>query len=313
MFDPAQLGKLAIGTAALGGLYAVVSEEQSMATLVAAAEQGLTHFDTAPHYGRGLAERRLGAFLRKADPSGRLTVSTKVGRRVRELADRPGDDIFLGAPPGESIFDFTTRGIREELDESRRRLGRDFIDVVLVHDPDEHLDEALVAVEELQEQRTSGRIGAVGVGTNDASVVEHLLDRVALDVVMLAGRITLLEDSGEAVAARCDRDGVVLLAAGVLQSGILAGGDTYDYLPAPAGIRDRVARLVRVCDAHGVALQQAAINHPRRVTGVTTTVIGVRSPAEVEAAVDAMAMDLPNDLWQRIDEIRHDRATPSGS
>lgn len=304
MFDPDALGNLAVGTAALGGLYAAVSDDDSMATLTRAADRGVTHFDTAPHYGRGLAERRLGDFLRRFDASRRLTVSTKVGRRVRQLDQRPADDIFLGAPPGESIFDFTTLAIREELDESRVRLGRDFIDVVLVHDPDDHLDEALVAVEELFEQRTSGRIGAVGVGTNSAAVVEHLLDRVRLDVVMLAGRITLLEDSGEPVAARCHHDGVALLAAGVFQSGILAGGDTYDYFPAPQTIRSRVDELTRVCEAHGSTLRDVAINHPGRVTGVTTTVVGVRSPSEVDQAVDAMGREPSNELWAEIDHIR---------
>lgn len=304
MFSPETLGILAVGTAALGGLYAPVSDDIAMATLITAAERGITHFDTAPHYGRGLAERRLGDFLRRVDPRQELTVSTKVGRTTRELDTRPGDDIFLGAPPGESIFDFTASGIRQQLTESRDRLGRDFIDVVLLHDPDDHLDEALVAAEELFEQRVSGRIGAVGVGTNSAAVAEHLLDRIRLDVVLLAGRITLLEDSGEAVAARCNDDHVALLAAGVFQSGILAGGDTYDYFPAPVEIRTKVDELTKVCESHGSTLQEAAINHPGRVTGVTTTVVGVRSPAEVDQAVDAINTDLPSRLWVEIDRIR---------
>jgi D-threo-aldose 1-dehydrogenase len=304
--DAFQPGPLAIGTAPLGGLYAPVSAEAAAATLDAAVAAGVTHFDTAPHYGRGLAEERLGALLSRTPHPERLTVSTKVGRRVRTTAVRRPDDLFVGAPPGESVFDFSPAGVRDVLDESRARLGRERIDVALVHDPDEHLDEALGAVEELQRQRAEGRVGAIGVGTNSAAVVHHLLDRVELDVVLLAGRITLLETSGEPVAARCAAADVALLAAGVLQSGVLAGGagDTYDYLPAPREIRCRVAELHAVCEAHGATLLEVALAHPRRVAGVTSVLLGARSPAEVEAARDALNEELPADLWAAIDEIR---------
>lgn len=299
-------GPLSIGTAPLGGLYAPVTDADARATLEAAVAGGVTHFDTAPHYGRGLAEERLGAFLAAEDRAGALTVSTKVGRHVRPLALRAADDVFLGAPPGESVFDFTPAGVRAQLDASRARLRRDHVDVALVHDPDDHLDAAPSAFEELARQRDEGRIGAIGVGTNSAAVAHHLLDRVDLDVVLLAGRITLLETSGESVAARCAAAGISLLAAGVLQSGILAGGagDTYDYLPAPEPVRRRVAALRTVCEGHGATLHQVAINHPRRVPGVTTTLVGVRSPAEVTAALDAFALDLPDILWAAVDEVR---------
>ncbi|HTO01616.1 MAG TPA: aldo/keto reductase, partial [Microthrixaceae bacterium] len=150
MVDPSKPGRfspgrLSIGTAPLGGLYSAVSQADALATLEAAAVAGVTHFDTAPHYGRGLAEQRLGEFLRRVDEPQRFSVSTKVGRRVHQTASRQSDDIFVGAPPGESVFDFAPSAIREELTESRTRLGREFIDVVLIHDPDNHLDEALMA------------------------------------------------------------------------------------------------------------------------------------------------------------------------
>lgn len=302
-FDP---GPLAIGTAPIGGLYSAVPDATATAMLHAAVDAGITHFDSAPHYGRGLAEARLGAFLSTVDRSARLTVSTKVGRRVRSLSARPSDDVFLGAPPGESVFDFTPEGVRAELAESRARLGRDFVDLVLVHDPDEHLEEVPAAVEELARQRDAGDIGAIGVGTNSAAVVEHLLDRVPLDAVLLAGRITLLESSGDEVAERYAGAGVTLLAAGVFQSGILAGadGDTYDYLPAPAAVRRRVEALRDACRQHGTTLHRAAINFPRRIPGVTTTLVGVRSPEELSVAVDAFGANLPDELWQSIDALR---------
>ncbi|MGB6057343.1 MAG: aldo/keto reductase [Microthrixaceae bacterium] len=299
-------GLLSIGTAPLGGLYSAVDEADALATLAAAAESGVTHFDTAPHYGRGLAEERLGKFLAQAERPDRFTVSTKVGRRIHRTGTREPDDIFHGAPPGGSKFDFAPDAIREELGESRTRLGREFVDVVLLHDPDDHLDEAVVAAGELQRQRDAGFIGAIGVGTNSAEVAHYLLDRVPLDVVLLAGRITLLETSGESVADRCAREGVVLLAAGAFQSGILAGGtDTYfDYQPAPERVLRRVEDLRSVCNDFGVSLQQVAINHPRRFNGVASTLVGVRSTAEVTAAVGAISVDLPEDLWSAIDGVR---------
>ncbi|MGB3409779.1 MAG: aldo/keto reductase [Microthrixaceae bacterium] len=299
-------GLLSVGTAPLGGLYSAVSEEAARATLAAAADCGMTHFDTAPHYGRGLAEARLGKFLAQFDQSQGFTVSTKVGRSIHRTGTRESGDIFGGAPPGGSRFDFAPEAIREQLDESRARLGREYIDVVLIHDPDDHLDEAVVAAGELQRQREAGLIGAIGVGTNSAEVAHHLLDRVPLDVVLLAGRITLLETSGESVAERCTRDDVILLAAGVFQSGILAGGadNHFDYQPAPERIIRQVEDLKGVCDDFSVSLQQVAINHPRRFTGVTSTVVGVRSPAEVTAAIAGISVDLPEGLWAAIDGVR---------
>lgn len=306
MTHPLHPGRLAIGTAPLGGMYAPVDDTDAARALEEALARGVTHFDTAPHYGRGLAESRLGVFLARHGDDESITVSTKVGRRVRVTATRAEGDIFLGAPPGESIFDFSASGIHAELDESRERLGRDFIDVVLIHDPDDHLDEIPTAASELVRQRDAGAIGAIGVGTNSAAVALHALDVADLDVVLLAGRITLLDDSGEQVAARCARDGVALFAAGVFASGILADGDgaTYDYLPAPETIRIRVAELTDVCTRHDVSLHAAAINHARRIAGVATTLVGVRSAAEADAAADALATDLPDELWAELDAIR---------
>ena len=162
MAEPFRPGPLAIGTAPLGGLYTAVSDDDADATLTTAAEAGVTHFDSAPHYGRGLAESRLGAFLARRDDRDRFTVSTKVGRTVGPTPRRADDDIFLGAPPGESVFDFSVDGVRAQLAASRARLGRSFLDLVLIHDPDDHLDTALVAAEELIRCRDAGDIGAIG-------------------------------------------------------------------------------------------------------------------------------------------------------
>ncbi|HET8929873.1 MAG TPA: aldo/keto reductase [Acidimicrobiales bacterium] len=301
MDNDARFGALSVGTAPLGGLFAPVDEATARATLEAAADGGITHFDTAPHYGRGLAETRLGEFLAGRDHS--CTVSTKVGRHVRSTAERRKDDIFLGAPPGESVFDFSPSGVAEQLAGSGKRLGRTFIDVVLVHDPDDHLDEALGAIEWLQGRVEAGDIGAVGVGTNSPQTVEHLLDRVALEVVLLAGRITLLDDSGEAVARRCATEHVTLLAAGVFQSGILAGDPSAhaDYRQAGAAVRARVDELAAVCASHGSDLHTVALNHPRRVTGVASTLVGVRSPVEVTAALEAWNADIPEAIWQEVE------------
>lgn len=299
-------GPLAIGTAPLGGLYAAVDDDLATATLQRAAAGGLTHFDTAPHYGRGLAEKRLGRFLATIPDPGRFTVSTKVGRDVHATRRRHPDDLFLGAEPGESVFDFSVPAIHRQLAASRARLGRDRIDLVLLHDPDDHLDAAHRAGEELIRLRDDGQIGGVGVGTNSATVADRLLDRLDLDAVLLAGRITLLQTRGEAVAARCAQRGVRFLAAGVFQSGILAGAgaDTYDYAPAPPPIRERVRALGDLCARHGVALSTLAVAHPARVPGVHTTLVGVRSPGEVDAALDAQATVVDPTVWEAVDELR---------
>jgi D-threo-aldose 1-dehydrogenase len=299
-------GPLAIGTAPLGGLYAPVDDDGALETLERAAAAGITHFDTAPHYGRGLAETRLGAFLATRPSDDPITVSTKVGRSVRATARRAPDDLFVGAPPGESVHEFSPRAIDRQLAESRARLGREHLDAVFVHDPDDHLDDALVTLEHLRTLQAAGDIDAVGVGTNSPAVVTHLLDRVQLDVVLLAGRITLLDRSGDQVAARCAAEDVSLVAAGVFQSGILAGdaAATIDYRPADAAGRARVAALAAVCAAHHTDLHTAASTHPRRIVGVTSTLIGVRSAAEVTAAVAAWQTDLPFDAWDAIDRVR---------
>lgn len=303
MGNHARFGALSLGTAPLGGLFAAVGDADAQATLQAAAGGGISHFDTAPHYGRGLAETRLGNFLAGRAPTETFTVSTKVGRHIRATAERPDDDIFLGAPPGESVFDFSPKGIADQLAASRARLGRTFIDVVFVHDPDDHLDEASAAIEWLHGLVEAGDIGSVGVGTNSVQTVDHLLDRVALDVVLLAGRITLLDHSGEAVARRCAAEHIPLLAAGVFQSGILAGdpGATVGYRPAGPAVRARVDELAAACACHGLDLHTVALNHPRRITGVSSTLVGVRSPAEVTAALDAWGVDIPEAIWQEVD------------
>lgn len=301
-------GTLALGTAPLGGLFSAVDDETARRTLLAAAAAGITHLDTAPHYGRGLAEERIGAFLAAVVEPARFTVSTKVGRRIERTATRSDDDIFLGAPPGRSIFDFTPSAIRTGLEQSRERLGRDHLDLVLLHDPDDHLDEIPAAADELRSQQSEGRIGAIGVGTNRADVAHRLLDRIPLDVVLLAGRITLLDRSGESIAARCSAEGITLLVGGVLQSGILAGDATgsgsYDYRPAPPPIRRRVAELTEICRRHGIPLHHAAVAHPRRIDGVSTVVVGTRHPNEVEAAAEALTRPIPKEVWDDLDARR---------
>lgn len=306
-------GTLGLGTAPLGGLYAAVDDATAMATLQTAADVGITHLDTAPHYGRGLAESRIGAFLATVDRPERFTVSTKVGRRIEATGHRENGDLFTGAPPGRSIFDFDPRAIRDGLEASRERLGRDELDLVLLHDPDEHLDEIHAAADELRTQQADGRIGAIGVGTNHAETAHAVLDRIPVDVVLLAGRITLLEHIGETVARRCADEGIPLLAGGVLQSGILAGdgSDTYDYAPAPEPIRRRVAELDRLCRSHGVPLQHAAVAHPLRVTGVTTVVVGARRPDEVTAAADALDRPIQKEVWADLDARRGEIAPAS--
>jgi len=231
-------GSLVFGGAAIGGLYAPVSDEAAAATLQSAWDAGIRAFDTAPHYGAGLSEQRIGGFLAGC-PRAEFVVSTKVGRLLVP-ADGPvdGAEQFYGAPAFSRVRDYSADGTLRSLDESLRRLRLDRADIALIHDPDDHTAEALDgAYPALARLRADGTVGAIGVGVNSVSVAEWFIARCELDCVLVAGRYTLLDDSAAAsLFPLCLARGVQVLAAGVFNSGILADpadGARFDYAPAP--------------------------------------------------------------------------------
>ncbi|MET9728849.1 aldo/keto reductase [Streptomyces zaomyceticus] len=306
--------RLAFGAAGIGNLYRPVTDEDAHHTLAAAWDRGIRSFDTAPHYGLGLSERRLGAFLRDR-PRDTYTVSTKVGRLLVPDPGATGDDLAHGfAVPAvyRRAWDFGADGIRRGLEASLERLGLDRVDIVYLHDPDDHADQALrEAYPALDRLRAEGVVRAIGVGMNQTAIPTRFVTETDIDVVLLAGRYTLLDRSGLAEllpAAR--RRGVSIVAGGVFNSGLLADprpGATYDYAAAPPATLARALRLREICERHGVPLRAAAARFPLRHPAVAGVLLGLRSAAEATDAADMLAHEIPEALW---DELGHEHRIP---
>ncbi|HVM53402.1 MAG TPA: aldo/keto reductase [Acidimicrobiales bacterium] len=299
------LPRVGLGAAPLGGLFAAVDDETATATVDTAVRLGMTYIDTAPLYGYGLSEQRVGAALAALghDP----VVSTKVGRLVAPAPRREPGDLFVGAPPGAATFDFTADGIRASLAASLARLQRPAVDIALLHDPDDHLDVALTeGIRALQDLREEGVVGAIGVGVNHCATAIRAVRDAPVDVVLIAGRWTLLDRSAAAdLLPRCADRGVTVVAGGVFNSGALAdpGAGTFDYGAVPPPVRARIDALQAACDRFGVPLAAAAIQHPLRHPAVAAIVVGCRSPDEVATNAALLEVVVPDDLWAALDEI----------
>lgn len=305
-----QLPRLGFGTAAVGGLFERVAEDDARATIHAAFRGGIAMFDTAPLYGLGLSERRLGQAL--ADlPRDEVLVSTKVGRLLRAGATPEPSQGDVWAERGElnPVFDFTADGVRRSLEESLARLQIDRVDVVHVHDPDDHYGEALDgAIPALCRLRDEGTIRAVGVGMNQAAMLARLVRAADLDCVLVAGRYTLLDQSAlDELLPGCLERGVQVIVGGVFNSGILAEsrlGATYDYVPASSDVLDRVERIRGTCARYGVPLKAAALQFPLAHPAVRTLLVGPRSVSEVTESLDLVQRPIPAALW---DDLRRQR------
>ncbi|MDP9865353.1 MULTISPECIES: aldo/keto reductase [Streptosporangium] len=302
------VSKYGFGAAPIGNLFTAVSDAEARAAVDAAYDAGFRLFDTAPHYGLGLSERRLGAAL-AGRPRDSYTLSTKVGRLlVPSTGDGPvGRDGQGFDVPADlrRVWDFSRDGVRRSLEESLVRLGLDTVDVVLIHDPDDHWEQAVSeAYPALAELRDQGVVKAVGVGMNQAEMLTRFVRETGVDMVMLAGRHTLLDQSGaEELLPLCDERGVSVVAAGVFNSGLLATHDpsgTYDYAPAPEPLLARARRVAAVCERHGVTLPQAALAFPLRHPAVASVVVGARSAAEVTRNAGLVAEPVPEDLWAEL-------------
>ncbi|KUL32973.1 aldo/keto reductase [Actinoplanes awajinensis] len=292
--------RLGLGLAPLGGLFEPVGDEQARQTVERAWELGLRYFDTAPLYGTGLSERRSGTVL-AGKPRTEFALSTKVGRLLRG-GGADTQDIWAEPTDVTPVFDFSGDGVLSSYDESLIRLGLDRADILHLHDPDDHLDQAVTeALPALARLREQGRIGAVSAGMNQAGMLTDLVRTGLLDAVLLAGRYTLLDQSGGAeLLPLCAERGVAVIAAGVFNSGLLADprpGARYDYLPADPALLDRALAIRAVCDRHGVPLRAAAIQFPAEHPAVTCVLVGARTPAEVEDAVRMAATPIPAALW----------------
>lgn len=308
----AEVTRLVMGCADVGNLWRAVGDREAAALLGAAWACGIRRFDTAPHYGLGLSERRLGAFL-AGRPRASFAVSTKVGRRLVPspgTAHRPDHHGFAVPADHRRVWDFTPDGIRACLAGSLQRLGLDGVDVALLHDPEEQDGDVAATIasgiETLAALRASGLVGAVGIGSKSVDALLAAVRTGAVDVVLVAGRYTLLEQpAAETLLPECAARGVEVLVAGVFNSGLLATpdpapGDRYEYAAAPPALLARARELAARCAAHGVELPAAALQFPLRHPAVTRVVLGAADAEQVRANVRRAAEPVPDALWAEL-------------
>ena len=304
-------GRLGLGAANLGNLYHAMTDEQAWAVLEAAWEHGIRHFDTAPHYGLGLSEARLGAFL-LTKPRSEFTVSTKVGRLLRPNADWSGetDDAHDFVVPARltRVWDVSADGLRQSLEESLVRLGLDAVDVVYLHDPERYhlgrsLDEGLKALTALRDRRL---VSAVGVGSMHVGALAAFARTGAVDRLMVAGRYTLLDQSAlDEVLPLCRANAVDVVVAAVFNSGLLTRDDPgddglFDYRPVPSEVLVRARRIAEICAAHDVPVQVAALRYPLLEPTVLGVVVGAATPEHVRANALALEAAVPDELFDRL-------------
>ena len=323
--EPLNLGKLGFGGAGIGNLYRAIPDGEALATVLAAWDSGLRYFDTAPHYGLGLSEQRLGAVLRDK-PREEFIISTKVGRLLEANPDAGSaaagsakdgsakDDEGFDVPAtSRRVWDFTEAGIRRSIKDSLERLGLDHVDIAYLHDPDVHdlhkgISQALPALEKLRQE---GVVKAIGVGTNSAEAALECVEAADLDLVMLAGRYTLLEQPSVPLLDRCVEHRTGVVNVGVYNSGLLARPEVpddahYNYDRAPRAVVERARALAAVCRDFGVELPTAALQFPLRHPAVVNVTVGASRPEQVTSNANRMQESVPEELWDALEGLGRD-------
>lgn len=309
-----ELPALGYGAANVGNLFRALSDDEAWAVLDAAWDAGIRYFDTAPHYGLGLSERRLGAFL-QTKPRDEFVISTKAGRLLRpNPAHQAGgldtDNDFHVPDDLRREWDFSEAGIRASIADSQERLGLDRIDLLYLHDPERHdLDLALAeAFPALEKARSEGLVGAIGIGSMVSDALSRAVREADLDLIMVAGRYTLLEQPAAAdVLPACAETGTGIVAASVFNSGLLAQSEPqrdgrYEYGQLPEELWDRLVRIASICRAHDVPLPAAAIQFPLQSVLVRSVVVGGSRPAQLRQNAEYAALEIPADLWAELAE-----------
>jgi len=307
-----EVSTLGFGGAPLGNLYAPIDDRTASDAIEAAWRVGVRYFDTAPHYGLGLSELRIGTVL-AGRPRDEFTVSTKVGRLLVTNPNPTGADLSSGgfAVPDTLTrqWDFSRDGVRRSLDASLERLGLDRVDIVYVHDPDDYLDVAIhQAIPALVELRDQGVIGAVGAGMNTVDPLRRIVAESDVDVVMVAGRWTLIDRSAEQLLAECAESRVSVVAAAPFNSGLLAHAwppddATFDYAPAADAVLATARALARACVNREATLPQAAIQFPLRQPAVASVVAGMSTAQQVAQDAAWAAAALPAGLLDELDAL----------
>jgi D-threo-aldose 1-dehydrogenase len=312
-----RIGTLGFGAASLGNLYHEITDADAVATVEAALAAGITYFDTAPHYGFGLSERRLGDVLRGRPD---IMLSTKVGRLLRPLRDHHGTAErhgFCTPMPFEPFFDYSYDAILRSHEQSLQRLGLAAIDIVYVHDigrlthGEGHAETFAQLTtgggfRALERLKSEGAIGAFGLGVNEWQICMDAMEHADLDVVLLAGRYTLLEQQAlDAFLPACVRRDIAVVIGGAYNSGILATGTRrgtshFDYAPAPPAIVAQVALIEDVCDRHGVTLAAAALQFPLAHPSVVSVIPGIGNPDRVRQTLALHQEAIPDDFWSEL-------------
>lgn len=307
----AALGPLGFGCAGIGNLYRGMTDADAAAALQAAWDGGSRYFDTAPHYGLGLSERRLGAFL-SGKPRDEFVVSTKVGRLLVENPEFSGEEMddegFAVPARYRRRWDPSEAGIRRSLEESLDRMGLERADILYLHDPDAYdlaagIEQGLPALEKL---RAEGTVDAIGVGANSAQTLLACVEAAELDYIMLAGRYTLLDQpAAQQLLPRCLEKGVQVINVGVYNSGILArprvtAGSHYNYAPASGELRAKATRIAEVCEKFGTDLPTAALHFSLRHPAVAAVVAGASSAAQAAQNASRMQVRVSEELWDAL-------------
>ncbi len=317
-----ELTTLGFGSTGLGNLYRAQTEDGAMATVAAAYAGGIRYFDTAPLYGFGLAEHRVGAALRRL-PARDIVLSTKAGWRLsrRGKGEAPAgvsDSLFDGPAPFKPRIDYSYDGVMRSFEDSLQRLGADHVDILLLHDCDRrnHGEEGYRArfrevmeggYKALAALREQGVVRAIGAGLNEWEACADFAEAGDFDCFLLAGRFTLLDQSSaESFLPMCERRGIGIVLGGPYNSGILATGAVegamYEYAPASAEMLERTRAIERVCARHDVPLRAAALQFPLSHSAVATVIPGARDVAEVEENLRLMAREIPDALWRELRE-----------
>lgn len=295
---------LGLGTATLAGIFQAVPETEARAIITAALSAGISYLDTAPFYGHGLSEHRVGATLREQRS---VTLSTKVGRLMRAgAAADPG--AWVDALPFSVEYDYSYDGIMRSFEASQHRLGRDRVDILFMHDigdPGHGTDDPALfklamdgGYRAMDELRRSGIVKAIGLGVNLSDILMRALDHGDWDVSLLAGRYTLLEQAPLAdLFPKCEARGCQIVIGGPFNSGVLAGGDTFDYAAVPEAIALRVQQISAIARDHQVPLGAAALQFCDANPLVVSTIPGPRTKAELTQIVDWWTRLIPNDFW----------------
>jgi D-threo-aldose 1-dehydrogenase len=302
-----RVSRIGLGTAALGNFLEAMSDDDAIAVIRHALDAGITYLDTAPLYGHGLAEQRVRAAI-AGIPRDRLVLSTKVGRLLREGAPRDesqyhdGVPFYKDVPSAGPVWDFSADGVRTSVAESAERMGVERFDILHLHDPDDHLAEAsTTGCRGLADLRSRGLARAIGAGMNRTAVQTALVRACDLDVVLCAGRYTLLDQSAmDDLLPACEERTVSVVVGGVFNSGVLAdpsSGALYNYVPASDDVITRARAIRAVCARHDVPLAGAALQFPLAHPRVCSVLLGPRTIAELEADLELLDVDVPDALW----------------